>query len=282
MQNIIELFFLALASSFFLVWMVKILTVKFRWVSVPQVNRWNSRTVSLHGGVGFFPVIALGFVFLIFQSHSESISVVTKDPWQLNILISILLGSTIMFILGFVDDIFNCNPIVKVLVQAISVAIFVYNGGGFLVFESVLLNTLVTFFWFIIVINAVNLMDNMDGLASGIVVISLIFMIFSSALGMDDVFPLSVYMGVIVIASLLAFLLFNWMPATIFMGDSGSLSIGFILASLLIPSPINHYLGIVQGENLLTIFVLFLTPSLIIIVLLFDVMFVTITRFFDG
>jgi UDP-GlcNAc:undecaprenyl-phosphate/decaprenyl-phosphate GlcNAc-1-phosphate transferase len=285
MEQLSGLFFWVFLASFISIWIVKALTVKFEWVSMPQIDRWNIRTVSLHGGVGFFPVIAISLGYLIFQNYSElttSIGVIDGDQKQFEIILSILLGSLVMFILGFVDDIISCRPTVKIAFQLIASIIFIYNGGGFLIFETEALNIFITLLWFFVVINAVNLMDNMDGLTTGVVIISLIFLIFNSILGVDGTFPLSVYSSVIMLSSLLAFLFFNWSPATIFMGDSGSLSIGFILAALLIPSPINNYLGITQNDHLSTPVMSLLIPILIIVTLLFDVVFVTITRFLEG
>jgi len=285
MVQLIELFFLVLVASSFLIWIVKLLSVKFKWESRPQGDRWNARKVSLYGGAGFFPIITFGFCFLFFQNYSELV-LYFNDTFegrsQNNILLSILLGSVSMFILGLVDDINNCRPIVKIITQIIATGFFIYGGGGFSIYESNMLNIVITLFWFFIVINAVNLMDNMDGLASGVVIIALIFLIIISNPNTTGLFPLSIYISVITASSLLAFLFFNWIPAKIFMGDSGSLPIGFILAALLIPGPINSYLGITQDSYLSTSVMSLLIPMLIIVTLLFDIAFVAITRFLEG
>ena len=68
MEQLSGLFFWVFLASFISIWIVKALTVKFEWVSMPQIDRWNIRTVSLHGGVGFFPVIAISLGYLIFKT----------------------------------------------------------------------------------------------------------------------------------------------------------------------------------------------------------------------
>src|SRR2546426_988473 len=93
---------------------------------------------------------------------------------------------------------------------------------------------LVTYFWFIGITNAVNMLDNMDGLSSGVVMLGgttlvILTMDYREAL---EVQPLAVLVGLVFVVSLLGFWLHNRPPAAIFMGDSGSLSIGYVLAAL--------------------------------------------------
>lgn len=280
-MQLIGLFISILLASIALLWVVKLVTIKCGCVSKPRKDRWNTRVVSLHGGVGFFPIIAIGFLYLIFQNYDESSKVLVsifKNMGVLSVLISILLGSFILFILGLLDDIYNCKPVVKIITQLIVSGIFIYSGGGFSVFEVDAFNIIITCLWLVVVINAVNLMDNMDGLSSGVAIISIMFLIMTFFLNSHEVIPLSIYIGTIFLGSLFAFLFFNWFPSTIFMGDSGSLSIGFILATLIIPGSINNYLGILQDGSMLSMIVSFLVPILLILAFLFDTTFVSITR----
>jgi UDP-GlcNAc:undecaprenyl-phosphate/decaprenyl-phosphate GlcNAc-1-phosphate transferase len=281
----LKLVFSIFITSFLLLELVKRICYRSDWVSKPRSDRWSRRITALHGGVGFFPVILAGMIYVAFNYSNvldlDNIRTIFELK-QLKLLQAILVGSVLLFIMGLLDDVYNFKPIIKIFLQLIAVGIYLNSGGMFVIFEANTLNLFITCIWIIGVTNAVNLMDNMDGLSSGVVLIASIFFIIISMSGVDSEIPLLTYIGVILSTSLLAFLFFNWQPASIFMGDSGSLSIGFLLATLLIPCPINNFLGINQDHNVLTPLLSLLIPLSLAAVVLFDLLLVSITRLLNN
>ena len=134
-----------------------------------------------------------------------------------------------MFILGLTDDILHLKPSTKLIGQIIGVSIPIYLGLIFQATPFGILNIFITFFWFLAVINAINLMDNMDGLASGVVIISVVTFlgvrfIKGGFLTGEPLVPIAV----IFLYAVAGFWIVNRHPASIFMGDSGSLFLGYL------------------------------------------------------
>ncbi|OAT81597.1 undecaprenyl-phosphate alpha-N-acetylglucosaminyl 1-phosphate transferase [Bacillus sp. MKU004] len=149
----------------------------------------------------------------------------------------IVLGSIVIIITGFFDDIFEISPRVKMLGQLIAALIVVLGGvqvefinlpfGGQLEFGY--FSIPLTVLWIIGITNAVNLIDGLDGLAAGVSSIALITISFMAFLK-GDVFVMSI--GLVVLASTIGFLFYNFHPAKIFMGDTGALFLGYIISVL--------------------------------------------------
>ena len=130
-------------------------------------------------------------------------------------------------------------------------------------------NIVLTFFWLVGITNAINLLDNMDGLAGGISLITaLILSYFFWQAGNFSLFLFSMALA----GALLAFLIFNYPPASIFMGDSGSLFIGFTLAAL----------AIAQRPQASNVFAVMAVPTLLFLLPILDTSLVTITRLLRG
>jgi len=187
----------------------------FGFMYRPQHNRWNRRRVALHGGIG---VSAAFFATALFMGHSYF----GKDEYLLLAL------PAVMVITGFIDDVRGLMPLPK-LVTEISVAtIAIFSGLIFNLSGNVLLDGIITAFWIVGIINSVNMLDNIDGATSGILVISLIgLMLLFEGANKGTLIIVESLCGV-----LLGFIVFNFNPAKIFLGDSGSLFLGSI-ASLL-------------------------------------------------
>lgn len=172
------------------------------------------------GGIGIF--IAIIFTSFLYILLTDQIFFKNYLP--------ILLASSIIFIFGIIDDVFNLRAIVKLLVQLIASSIVVYNGFRFnQIFNWVLplpLSYILTLFWIIGIINAYNLIDGLDGLCGSLSFLSILtFGILYAICGNNE--------GVfcfIVTAGILGFLFFNFPPAKIFMGDGGSQFLGFLIA----------------------------------------------------
>ena len=265
------------------VWLVRWLAIKYKWVTPPSTDRWHKQPTALHGGIGFYPVIAIGIIYIIIDHFGDLnlLKFLTGDK-ELRLLLALLLGSLVMFILGWIDDIKNYKPSTKLIFQLLAASFFIFSGGVFHISNVQILNILISYFWFIGIVNAVNMLDNMDGLSSGVMIITSVTLILLSVSDGENVLPLSIPICLILASALFSFLQFNKSPATIFMGDSGSLSIGYILSALAIPSPLNGYLGLNRVEQIAGPIMVLLLPAVVIAVPIFDTTFVSITRKWRG
>ena len=147
---------------------------------------------------------------------------------------ALVFGSLLMFGLGLWDDLCELRPATKLSGQLVGASLFILAGGTFSLTGNPVLNQVVTYFWFIGIINAVNMLDSMDGLASGVAIISFVTLVLLT-LGVADKAPaeyFGIQLGLMLAAAVAGFWVFNRSPASIFMGDSGSLSIGYLVAGL--------------------------------------------------
>ncbi|MBI1325973.1 hypothetical protein GC170_22665 [bacterium] len=197
-------------------------TAAVRWVArrygivaKPKADRWHTRPTALMGGVGI--------------GISAIVSILTFVP-QTNLSLTVLAGSGLMFVLGLVDDLLTLKPYQKLIGQLIAASIVV-GAGMMLPWTSTYpVNVLITMFWLVGITNAVNLLDNMDGLAAGVAAVAAVFLGLQFGLHGEAGASYALMLALFT-ASLLGFLVFNHNPASIFMGDCGSLFIGFFLAS---------------------------------------------------
>ena len=173
----------------------------------------------------------------------------------------VLVGSTMIFIVGLVDDLIYLRAGLKLIVQLIACGIMMFKYGVILhVFPSFLLNGFFTALGIIGITNAVNFLDNMDGLASGLVMISS-FAIFAVAYTSGQLWL--GYLSMALVGATAGFLLFNFRKAHVFMGDAGSTFLGFTLASLAVMAQWSYYLPITLSVPVLILGVPILDMTLI-------------------
>lgn len=239
----------AAVASVIATWTLVMVAPARGWVVVPRQNRWNKRVVAQFGGV---PVLLVFLAFGLWRSHSFA-SV---------LLLLLTLG---MGILGLVDDIVGLGPKPKLTVELILAGFAVYGGVLLPLTPYIFANRILTVLWIIGITNAFNLIDNMDGLAAGVGLISLTSMFMLTGQ------PGSSELVLFMLAALAGFFLFNVNPARIFMGDVGALSIGFFLAcsSALMVSPAAR-----PGAAF--------SAGLLLFVPIFDVLLVMFTRVRNG
>jgi UDP-GlcNAc:undecaprenyl-phosphate/decaprenyl-phosphate GlcNAc-1-phosphate transferase len=241
-------FVLAIISTY----IVREAAHRFGFVAKPKADRWHKRPTAMMGGAAIF-ITAIS-VAIFFIPH-------TPKTWV------ILGSSSFLFLVGLIDDILHIKPYQKLIGQLIGTAIVIGFGLVLPWTNSDILNIGITVFWLIGITNAINLLDNMDGLAAGISTVaafSLALGLFSNGQG-SELLLISVFIG-----SLLGFLVFNFNPASIFMGDCGSLFIGFFLASSVMMTEV--------GGRSRSVFSVLAVPVLILFVPIFDTTFVTILR----
>ncbi|MFZ2630066.1 MAG: hypothetical protein WAZ60_01480 [Desulfosalsimonadaceae bacterium] len=265
-------FFAAFGMSLILTPVVRRIAMKYGYVAVPRHDRWAKKTTGLFGGVSIFVSLMMvwllsAWVFFRFQTHIQP-------------MLPIALGGSAMFLLGLADDISEINPQYKLIGQVVVASLLVIFGFQFDWFDSKTANLLVSVFWIVGITNAFNLLDNMDGLSAGIAVISGFFLFVwllvlpgGNAQAAPVQLMLAAYIG-----SLLGFLFYNFNPASIFMGDAGSLLIGFMLAALtLMDTPPETASG-VQAAPLFNQLSVIAVPCLILFIPILDTAFVSVMR----
>ncbi|PYQ14555.1 MAG: hypothetical protein DMH00_01490 [Acidobacteria bacterium] len=221
------------------------------FVSKPKADRWNLRTTPLMGGIALYLGVILSVLF--FADLSQEV-------------IGVLLGGTVIFALGIIDDVLQIKPSSKFLGEILAACVVIYAGLKFDLIPNPFLNLFLTLLWVVGITNAFNLLDNMDGLCAGVAAISsLTTFIFSLIQGLPEISVLSLA----VLGATLGFLIFNFNPARIFMGDSGSLFLGFTLACTTI-------LG--TWEQASNLFGILAIPALALGVPIFDTFLVTVSR----
>jgi len=184
-------------------------------------------------------------------------------------LSGILIGASLVSFLGFWDDRVSLPAWAKLAGQLLAVALVIASGVTVQVFSYPIVNLAITVVWLVGITNAMNLLDNMDGLSAGIAAIAAAhFSLLCALSGQYLVGALSVA----VMAACIGFLVYNWNPATIFMGDSGSLFLGLTLASL----------GIKLRFPANVPFVTWMVPVLVLGVPIFDTTLVTVSRLRRG
>jgi len=225
------------------------------FVSHPKADRWHSRPTPLLGGIAIY----LGIV-----ASTLTFSPISRE------MTGVLIGGTLIFLLGLLDDLLHIKPSTKFLGEILASCVLLYAGLGFDLIPNPFLNLFLTILWIVGITNAFNLLDNMDGLSAGVAAISsLTTFIFSLIQGIPEITGLS--LGIL--GASLGFLLFNFNPAKIFMGDCGSLLLGFMLACTTI-------LG--SWEQASNLFAILAIPSLALGVPIFDTLFVTVSRLVSG
>jgi len=222
------------------------------FVAKPKSDRWHKRPTAMMGGVAIFLTTII--MYAVFVPP-------TRDS------LALMGGSTLLFIVGLVDDLINIKPYQKLIGQLIGAAILVSFGLTLPITGYALIDIWITTFWIIGITNAINLLDNMDGLAVGISAIASIALGLSFAVNgqTTELVFVSVFVG-----ALLGFLVFNFNPASIFMGDCGSMFVGFLLSGSVL---LNQVGGRSRG-----ILPILAVPVLILFVPIFDTTFVTILR----
>ena len=236
-------------------------------VDLPNERKIHKKPVSRLGGVAIWSSTMLTFFLLVLLSYY---------PYG-SLLSGILLGGSLMFLLGLVDDVYNLNAKFKLFIQIAIVTIVYLLGvkidtiinpfGG--VFHLGWLSYPITLLWIVGICNAVNFIDGVDGLAGSVITVNSITLAIV-AVSMTPSNSISALIAFILAGSMLAFLAYNFNPAKIFMGDSGALFAGFLLASLSIT-------GVMKTATL----AIFL-PFVVLAVPIMDITFSSLRRILKG
>lgn len=232
--------------------LIRAVAVRLAFVVPPRRDRWHRSPVPLLGGVGIWAGTAVATA--VFASSSS-----------LHGLTAVIACGLAAFLIGLVDDGIPLKPATKLTGQIAAGCIAVGLGASGTWTGSPALDGLLTIIWVVAITNAFNLLDNMDGLCAGVGAIGAGWVCVSLGLG-DG--PSFVYAAALA-GACLGFLLFNFSPATIFMGDSGSLFIGASLALLALDVQPGRQSGFLVSMGV---------PALLLLIPIFDSVFVTLSR----
>lgn len=227
---------------------------RYHLYAEPTRDRWHRKPVALLGGFAIAGAFLTGLIL----------------TGELRPLLPLLLCTGAMFAVGTADDIWDVRPTTKLVAQVIVAAALIYLAPHVSLTGSIVLDWVLALLWIVGITNAFNLLDNIDGLAAGIAVIAgLCYLAIMSFRGSDPMLlAIAAFTGAV-----LGFLIYNFEPASIFMGDGGSLFLGsflgtasFLLAPTLAPQVAS----------------MALVPLLILLIPIFDTTFVTLTRRLAG
>jgi UDP-GlcNAc:undecaprenyl-phosphate GlcNAc-1-phosphate transferase len=261
------LFGASLVLSLILTPLVRSLARATGQVAVPRDTRWHKRETALLGGVAIFGATVGVWTAAVLVLGWES----TGEPF-----LPVILCATGIFLLGLVDDIVSLVPQHKLAAQIIIVSLFMTFGYRLDWTVSRTADLFLSILWVVGITNAFNLLDNMDGLAAGVALIAGTFLFLTHYLD-PVVAPLTVpflVLCAVYLGALLGFLVYNFNPASIFMGDAGSLFLGFVVASLTMVGGGGESAGYSAGKLLSVIAI----PILILFIPILDTGFVSFMR----
>lgn len=263
MFNYVDLaiaFLIALISSFVLTYPVKKLAIKWKAVDLPNYRKIHTKVTPRLGGLAIFIGAFLGVLYLR-PSHEH--------------LPEILLGAIVIVLTGALDDRFSIRPVIKLTGQLIAASFLVSSG---LIIERITLpfigivdlgfvSVLITVLWVVGITNAINLIDGLDGLATGVSTIALTSMFVMAII---DSRIMAAYLCIVLIGANLGFLYHNFYPAKIYMGDTGSNFLGYMIATI-------SMLGLFKNITLFS----FIIPVIVLAVPIFDTLFAIVRRAYN-
>jgi len=248
---------------------IKKLAIRLKAFDHPNPRKVHRKPIPRLGGlalfIGFVITVSLVLIFLL----SSGVVMSQKDIMS---IVGIVAGSIVIIIVGIIDDIYGVNVAFKFTGQIIASIVAIFFGVQ-IYFLGTPFNTLLylgvwalplTLIWMVGITNALNLIDGLDGLASGITAIAA-GTLFFVALRIGQM-PAAV-LSLILAGVAIGFLRYNFFPASIFLGDSGSLFLGFLLATLSV-------VGVLKS----TLVIAFLVPVFILGIPIYDTTTVIINR----
>lgn len=220
-----------------------------------QQVRWNPQIKPSLGGISFYLIFLIAFIFTVLFPHKNS-------GFNLQI-IGILMASTLAFLMGLADDAFNTQPLFKFLTQLFCALIVIFSGHYIRIFQNPFLDYFLTVMWVIGLMNSINMLDNMDGITA---IVSMVVCMFIVAVNIS-LFQTNSYSTILnlgVLGALCGFLVYNFHPSRMFMGDTGSQFLGLFLAVMGIDNCWNNPTSpLVNGfpvANLVIVALVFLLP----------------------
>jgi len=254
--DVIEVFVATILLSYFLTPVLMKTAFTTGYLDHPKSNKVHAHPTPLLGGLAIYLAFIVGLIM-------------TSGFNQLHRFYSIFAGSTLLLVVGLVDDRMGMMPELKLLAQVLAAMVVVKSGVRIEFMNNYYLGTILTYLWIVGITNSFNLLDNMNGLSAGIAVIAAVF--FGIIMWTTDQVAIS-FISFAMAGACLGFLKHNFPRAHIFMGDSGSLVIGFTLATVAI-------MGSWSTRFLTTSLAM---PVIILAYPIFDTTLVTVMRLREG
>lgn len=247
---------------------------RINFVDKPEARKIHQTAVPLMGGLSVF----IGFFLLCIYDV-----VITSTRTMDRGMVGYLTGSVLIVLIGLLDDKYGMKPLIKLIGQILVSMIFILSNYNvtelFMMFGSVYITLPLLVLWMVGLMNALNFLDNMDGIITGMAaILGLGFFIFSlinTTIANMEAMALIALISLSFSGALLGFLPFNFNPAKIFLGDAGSMFIGYFLSSMGILMA--HYAKIKNNDKWF-----FLLPVLLLSYAIFDTALVSVTRKRDG
>jgi len=256
MQQYLPVILSAGLLAFLVTPLTRILARRLGMLDQPGLRKAHRSPVPLLGGLAMY--LALAITFFAFGGRD----------WRIE-GVGIMGGATLLFLTGFWDDRYGMPVSVKLAAQVLAAASVMLAGIHVQLFGLWWLDGALTLMWIVGITNAVNLMDNMDGLAAGITLVAALFFFAMAALeGQGLVAGLAAALA----GAAAGFLFYNFAPAVSFMGDAGSLTLGFMLAVIGIKLRFTHY----------PLASTWMAPIIVLGVLIFDTVLVSLSRLRRG
>jgi UDP-GlcNAc:undecaprenyl-phosphate GlcNAc-1-phosphate transferase len=227
-------------------------------IDYPSARKIHTRPMPRLGGAAIFLAFMLALVLF-------------ENRFNFQQLASILIGASFVSFLGIWDDRWGLRPILKLIGQILGALILIYTGVSTALFPWPALDAALTVFWVVGITNAFNLIDNMDGLSGGVGAVAAAFFTLLAAMSRPPQ-VLVAALSAALIGVCIGFLVYNFNPATIIMGDAGAMFIGYMLAAI----------GIKLRFPGNVTFVTWMIPVLVLGVPIFDTTLVFISRLRRG
>lgn len=264
-------FFLAFLIAIYLNY---ILLQKSKQYSLKKANikgvRWGSQIKPVSGGITFMIITTISIIVYIFVYGKNILVDFT--------FIGIFLAALLSFFMGLADDIMNTSPFFKFFVQLLCSVILIYFGVYIKISSDNLINYSLTILWVTGLMNSINMLDNMDGVTSVVTLVILSCIIFLALYSKSEVDKVYIFILISIIASIMSFLIYNWPPSKMYMGDNGSQFLGIFLAAfsiIFIWNSNDNSTLILKTDSIFSVILLFLVP-------LTDTATVSINRILKG
>lgn len=184
--------------------------------------RWSNQSKPAVGGISFYICYLMGFMFYAIIFGQE-------DVFQNSELLGLFLCITLAFLLGLSDDAYDTKPLIKLSAQILCGVILILTDSEIELFQPQWLNNAITIIWVVGIMNSINMLDNMDGITT-IASIFIILTIIGISIPFSMVNNVEVFLLITVLGALCGFVIYNWNPSKMFMGDTGSQFLGMFLA----------------------------------------------------
>lgn len=251
-----EIFFISTLIAYLLTPFMRTLAFKFGYLDHPKDNKIHAHATPLLGGVAIYLALVISLL-----TKAEAVALPSVK--------AMLAGMSILLAIGLIDDKMGMMPNIKLLGQFLAAVVVIKNGLRIEFINNYYLSVVITYLWIIGITNAFNLLDNMNGLSAGVAIIAALFFGIISYMNGDRLISL---ISFALAGSAAGFLRYNFPKAHIFMGDSGSLLLGYVLSIIAVQGTWKTYMSMTS----------LMIPILVLGYPIFDTALVSVIRILEG